>query len=330
MNPTFFSSVSTPFLTQFPKFIGPILTLATPVFWLIASLELCCVMAVMLTNRDIPSMLDDLFYSLMGIGLGYVIFQNAALWGEDLWATFGFLGGQISGISTVGFSADNIMQLGSQIFETICGAVGLGTWLNMPITTIGILISGVVIFLVFLWISVVVMLLQIEAFAAFIGGSIFLPFGAFRFTKHMIAAWVSWILGAGVQLFFTYLVLAIALPIVQTWVASLGNIVVTVGPGGLAAPASITSNVMAPGTMLAQTLVFWVLAVFLPKQARRKVDNAVSPEAGMGSFMGVVRAGFAADSGGAALVSNAVANTGAVGGAVNDTADNLRRMLLTT
>jgi hypothetical protein len=168
------------------------------------------------------------------------------------------------------------------------------------------------------------LLLLCEAFFAVIGGSIFLPFGAFRFTHQLVGAWINWILGVGVQTFAMFLVLSIALPIINGWVAALGAPVGA--PASFISPIPMTANFLNPLLVLAQAIIFWALAVKMPLIARSKVDGVISPFVG---FSGVVRSALSSINAGADSFEIPGIGSALESGA-STVADTVQAMLLTT
>jgi P-type conjugative transfer protein TrbL len=318
MDPNFFTEVLNPFTIASANWIAPILALGTPIFWMLATLELCAVFAVMLVKHDLMGMVEDLTASLIGIGLGYVIFENAAGWGIDLALTFGILGNEVGGTGFA-LNPDGLMHLGLKLATAIWSAIGYGSWLTMPVTSFIACFAGDAVFIIFAWAALKVTLLLAEAFVAVIGGSIFLPFGAFRFTHQLVGAWINWILGVGVQIFVTYLVLAVAFPLITNWVALLAG-----------SFSLITSSWIQSMIILAQAFVFWMLVVQMPKQARMMVSNAVSPFTGIGTAMGVIGAAL----GGAEAVANTAIGAAAAvmepGSLTGATQAKLNKMLRST
>jgi len=325
MNPTFFSQVIGPFTAQAATWTAPILALGTPIFWMLSTLELCIVFALMVVNHDIPGMVDDLMRSVIGIGVGYVIFENAAAWGHDLSLTITSIGAQVAGFGST-LSPDGIMAYGYTMASTLWASVSLGTFLLQPPTTIICLIVGCIIFVLFVWIAITLLLLIIEVFFAVIGGSIFLPFGAFRFTQQLVGAWINWILAVGMQTFAMYLILSIAQPLIASWVSAIGGSI-TGAPGSFISPIPYTSNFLNPFLVLAQTFIFWALAVKLPLIMRHKVDGIVSPFVGVS---GVVRSALSSAYDGADDLATPAAVSGALESGVDTVSATLRAMLLTT
>ena len=174
-------------------------------------------------------------------------------------------------------------------------------------------------FIIFAWVAIKLTMLLAEVFVAVIGGSIFLPFGAFRFTHQLVGAWINWIIGVGVQTFVTFLMLAIAFPMITNWVGLL------TGSFSL-----ITSSWIQSMIILAQAFVFWMLVVQMPKQARMMVSGAVSPFTGVGTAMGVIGAAL----GGAEAVANTAVGAAAAilepGSFTGATQENLNKMLRST
>jgi P-type conjugative transfer protein TrbL len=318
MNPTFFQQILAPFAIASASWIAPILALGTPIFWMLATLELCTVFAVMLVKHDLMGMAEDLTVSLAGIGVGYVIFENAAPWGLDLAQTFGILANETAGLGAA-TSPDGLMHLGLALATAIWSAIGYGSWLTMPVTSFIACFVGDAVFIIFVWVAIKLTLLLAEVFVAVIGGSIFLPFGAFRFTHQLVGTWINWIIGVGVQTFITFLMLSIAFPMITNWVSLL------TGSFSL-----ITSSWIQSMIILAQAFVFWMLIVQMPKQARMMVSGAVSPFTGLGTAMGVIGAAL----GSAEAVANTAIDAAAAilepGSFTGATQENLNKMLRST
>jgi P-type conjugative transfer protein TrbL len=325
MSPSFFSQVMVPFLARSASWTAPILALGTPIFWMLATLELCIVFAVMVVNHDIPGMVDNLMRSVIGIGVGYTIFENASAWGFDLARTISGMGAQVSGFGST-LSPDGIIAYGYTMASMLWSSVRLGTFLLQPPTTIICLIVGCIIFVLFVWIAVTLLLLIIEVFFAVIGGSIFLPFGAFRFTQQLVGAWINWILAVSMQTFAMYLILSVAQPLIASWVAAIGGSV-TGSPGSFISPIPYTSNFLNPFLALAQTFIFWALAVKLPLIMRDKVDGIISPFVGLS---GVVRSALASANAGADALGTPPAVSGALESGVDAMGATLKAMLLAT
>ena len=56
MNPHLLQNVLTPFATGASQWIAPILALGTPIFWMLSTIEIMCVFALMVVNHDIRGM----------------------------------------------------------------------------------------------------------------------------------------------------------------------------------------------------------------------------------------------------------------------------------
>jgi hypothetical protein len=210
--------------------------------------------------------------------------------------------------------------------STLWSSVSLGTFLLQPPTTIICLIVGCVIFVLFVWIAITVLLLIIEAFFAIVGGSIFLPFGAFRFTHHLVGAWLNWILAVSIQTFATYLILSVAQPLIAAWVSAMG-VSITGVPGSFVSAIPYTSNFLNPFLVLAQTFIFWTLAVKMPLIMRHKVDGIISPFVGVS---GVVRSALSSANAGADAMGTPGPVSSVLEGGVEALDTTLKAMLLAT
>jgi P-type conjugative transfer protein TrbL len=326
MDPQLLQSVLTPFATGASQWIAPILALGTPIFWMLSTIELMCVFVLMMVNHDIPSMTEDLVRSLIAIAVAYTLFINAADWMRN--GVIGTLiewGGLVSGFPADNLSPDGILQEGWTLAHTIFTAVGLGTALRTPLTTIVIMVLALAIFAIFTVAAVMLLKLLIDSYVVAIGCSIFLPIGAFRFTSHVIAHYVGAVLSVGLQLFFSLVILSIAQTLVAGWIFEL-----TTHAG------FITSNIEIPLQIAAEGFVFLVLLWTIPAYIGRLVVGAVIPgigASGVGSLMA------AALGGGRSAAVAAASGAGAVTSGINSAgssssqeifAANLQSMLTTT
>jgi P-type conjugative transfer protein TrbL len=318
MPPNFFQQVLTPFILAAGGWIPAILTLGTPIFWIVATLELCAALAAMVIKHDAMSIFEDVTMALLGIAIAYIIFSNGSGWGLDLVSTFGLLGNQIGGGTAGPGTPDTIMQQGFILSNNLWDAVGIGTGLTMPLTTIVVMFVAVGVFVIYAWIAVKLTMLLIETFVAVILGSMFLPFGAFYFTKRLVGAWLDWMLGVGVQIFMTYVILAIGNQLLTNW-------------EGLATSSFslITSNWTQAFIVLAQALVFWMVLIQVPKQARAMVSGVTTPFGFAQAISGVAGVAGAIFGGAEAAVAaaNAVLEPGSFTGA---TQAKLNQMLRST
>jgi P-type conjugative transfer protein TrbL len=270
MDPNLLQNVLTPIANSVAQWQAAIFALGHPIFWMLAFIELAVVFALMIINRDLPGMIDDLVRSVVGIAVGYILFQNAADWMRNgVIATFAEWGGTLSGVSVDSLSPDGILAAGWGLATTLLKAMANGHWLSMPVSDVVVLLAAIGVTLVFGWAAIMLLELQIESYVAAVGGSIFLPIGAFRFTAHVMAYYFGWILSVGVRLFLTLSLLSIAQALVQTGAAELvGNFTL------------ITGNLTIPLQILLESILFLMLLVHVPTFAGRMLVGAVMPSVG--------------------------------------------------
>jgi P-type conjugative transfer protein TrbL len=296
-SPEFFQTIISPFLNASLGWIGSIFDLASPIFWMMATVTLGWVLISGLINRDVAGMASELGMSLIAIGTAWVIFQNAARIGFAFYNTFVLLGGQVSGIPADELSPDGVMVYGAEIFTAMESAVGFGTWFLHPLGSFLITIIAIVIFLFFIAMALYLSFLVIEAYLAITGGTMLIPFGMFHWTHHFLSAWLGWIIGVSLQIFFTFLMLGIAMSMEIGWAGQLQ-----------ASSFALTSNLWVATIALAQTIVFFTLVFFIPRQARKLIIASTGP--GFGSFSAI---GAALFSGGAEVAAEGISNLAARG-----------------
>src|SRR5271156_466176 len=114
-SPEFFQTIAAAFVNSSLGWTGTIFDLATPVFWMMATITLGWVLVAGFINRDAAGMASELGMSLVAIGTGWVIFQNASRIGFALYNTFLLFGGQASGTPADALSPDGVMVYGAEI-----------------------------------------------------------------------------------------------------------------------------------------------------------------------------------------------------------------------
>jgi type IV secretion system protein TrbL len=292
-SPEFFQTIMGPFVNN-PGWFGAIYNYALPLYFMMAAVSLGFVVGYGVVTHDMAGMAADLGHTVIGIGVGWVILNNADIIGNAIYNTFVQIAGAVGGLPASALTPDGLMVYGAEMIGTMFSAVGFGTWLLHPLGAVIILLIALLIFLFFLVMAGLLMVLIIEAFFAIIGGTIFIPFGAFHWTSSFLNMWLMWIMAVSVQLFFFYLVLSIGLTMEIGWAAQLA-----------ARSTLITSNLWVAFIALAQALTFMFIATWLPLQARRMVYGS-GPSVGFGS-----------------MIRGAAAALGAAGGVAGEAASNI-------
>ena len=270
MDPNLLSSALTPIANAVAQWQSAIFALGYPIFWMLAFIELGIVFALMIINRDLPGMVDDLVRSVIGIAVGYILFENAADWMRNgVIATLMEWGGTLSGISVDSLSPDGVLASGWSLASTLLSAMAHGHWLTMPVSDLVILLAALGVTVVFGWSAIMLLELQIESYVAAVGGSIFLPLGAFRFSAHVMAHYFGWVLSVGVRFFFTLSLLGVAQKLVQGWSIEL-----------TANTDLITGNMTIPIQIVLESILFLMLLVHVPTFAGRMLVGAVMPSVG--------------------------------------------------
>jgi type IV secretion system protein TrbL len=234
--------------------------------------------------------------------VGWAILNNAPDIGNDIYNTFLLIEGSVGGVPSAALSPDGLMLWGAAMIGTMFSAVGFATWFMHPLGAILILVIALLIFVFFLIMAGILMVLTIEGFFAIIGGTIFIPFGAFHWTSSFLSMWLMWIFAVSVQLFFMYLVLSIGVNMEAGWAAQLA-----------ASSTLITSNLWVAFIALAEALTFMFIALWLPLQARRMVYGS-GPGIGFGAMIRGAASAFGAVGGIAVQAATNIAAGGAAAG----------------
>jgi P-type conjugative transfer protein TrbL len=296
MDPTLLNSALTPIASAVGHWQTAIFALGYPLFWMLAFIELGIVAAMMIVNRDLPGMMDDLVCSVIGIAVAYILFENAADWMRNgVIATIGNWGGMVGDVDPNSMNPDGILAAGWGLASTLLKAMAHGHWLTMPVSDLVILLAAAGITVVFGWTAIMLLELLIESYVAAIGGSIFLPIGAFRFSSHVMAYYFGWVLSVAVRFFFTFALLGVAEQLIQTWSLDLNANV------GL-----ITGNLTIPFQIVIESILFLMMLIHVPTFAGRMLVGAVMPSVGTsGLAASMTAAGSAASDAGQAVASAA-------------------------
>jgi P-type conjugative transfer protein TrbL len=312
MDPNLLQNALTPIASAVGQWQTAIFALGYPIFWMLAFIELGVVFALMIINRDLPGMIDDLVRSVIGIGVGYILLQNAADWMRNgVIATIAEWGGMLSGMSVTSLSPDGILGAGWGLASTLLSAMAHGHWLTMPVSDLVILLAALGVTVVFGWAAIMLLELLIESYVAAIGGSIFLPIGAFRFSSHVTGYYFGWVLSVAVRFFFTLSLLGVALTLVKAWSLELAGDMTL-----------ITANLTIPIQIFLESILFLMMLVHVPTFAGRMLVGAVMPSVGVaGLSRSMDAAGDAAGS--AAAGAGQMAATAAYNATIGKVIDEL-------
>jgi len=270
VDPNLLQNALSPIANAVAQWQTAIFALGYPIFWMLAFIELGVVFALMIINRDLPGMVDDLVRSVVGIAVGYILFENAADWMRNgVIATIAEWGGIVSGLSVTDLSPDGVLGEGWNLAGMLLSAVAHGHWLTMPITDLVTMPAAIGVAVVFGWAAIMLLELLIESYVAAVGGSIFLPIGAFRFSAHVTGYYFGWVLSVAVRLFFTLSLLGVAQSLVAAWTNQL-----------IANTGFITGNLTIPIQIVLEAVLFLMLLVHVPTFAGRMLVGAVMPSVG--------------------------------------------------
>lgn len=294
-SPTFFAQLMAPFIGASTGWAAILMPFALAFYGMGSTLTLAWIIGAGVMSRDLHGMMSDLGVALVTIGVGLVVLVNAVTIGGAFYTSIIQIAGVTGALPAAAISPDGLMALGLTLSTTIFDAVGFGTWLmHAPTATILSLI-GIAIFLFYIFMAVKLAWLIIQAFIAVTTAPLIIGFSGLRWLGSLMTAWLAWIVGISLELFFMYLILSIGLNLVALWVAELaaesGTIVL-----------SINTSLIALG----QTIVLFFLADLMPAVIR----GALFGHSGAGflGFAGAARAAVAgAVAGGAAAAAGGVA-----------------------
>jgi P-type conjugative transfer protein TrbL len=303
-------------LTQFANIIGQwqvqIFGLGTPIFWALAFIEVGLIGALAILRHDATAIVDDLVRVVIAIGVAFWLFQNGADFAKNgVVATLAVWGSMAGGVPADSLDPGSVMQNGFTLAVTLLKALASGHWLLMPVSDVMVLVCAIVISLCFAWTAITLLEVLIESYVACVGGTIFIPLAAMRFSYRFLEVWISWVISVSVRLWFTYAILGVGIHLVGIWTAQIQS-----------NASLITGNLVFPIETAIEAGIFVMMITRIPTHAGRLVSGAVT------SAFGEAMLGKTAAAAAQAAPQVAGAAARAVGQTVGDIGRTVNSMLL--
>jgi type IV secretion system protein TrbL len=234
---------------------------AEKIFFGLVLIEIIITCVHFLADQEEPMrLLAEFLKKALAFGFLYALIVNAPFWFSAILQGFAQIGGQAAGIP--GLDPSGVFENGLALFQTIYrGFASLG-WFHMTMAALIALIAGLIMFLSFALIAGQMVLAVSEAYVGIGGGVLLLGFSGSRWTIKFAEAFLGWLLGVAVKLFFLYLLVGVGLTITAGWNAALTG--------------WTTADPTLPLTIAGGALIFLLLAWTIPNTAASVVGGAVS------------------------------------------------------
>jgi len=213
-------------------------------------------------------------------------------------------GAAVTGLGDL--SASGIVVLGFDACFRTFDAIGAMGWGDTAAFGLPLALAGMGILACFAIVGILYLVRVIELYMVMYGGVLLLGFGGISFTRDIPKNYLSYMIGAGTQLFMLNVVIGFGMQLVTSWPASL-----TLD----ATPDAVLRQVLQ---LFVGSAVFAALAWSIPKVAGSLVNGAVSLGAN-DAIAPAVAAGGVAAIGAAAATGGASALAAATQGAMQAT-----------
>jgi P-type conjugative transfer protein TrbL len=274
-----------------------------PIFGTIALLAFAVSAVMSMVRRDLGAILDSLAYTIMLIAFGEWAFTNAVPWMTAVQQTFVQLGQQLTGQSPLTLTPDGVLWQGGVIALQLFAAASKRSGWLISLAQIEAFGAGVVVFVTFLCVAIMLLLCELELTAVIVLGSIVLIFSVLPWVLPSLQRYALTVLGLGVKLVALLAIVGLGLIEAAQWAHNLA----------IAAP-TITEDIKQILLPTGEAILFAAVAYFGPNM----IAGLVSGGAGLSMGLGEMFLGAAAAEGGSAARQGAQqAAQAGIGGAAS-------------
>lgn len=276
---------------------GPIISLASNLFFLLAGIELIWTgIRLALNGADIQVWAGELIQRIMFIGLFLFLLLNAGF-ANDIVTSFRQAANISAGVGAA-ITPSNVFDMG----------INLATMITQNVTisdiagSVGLIITGLIMTIAFALMAAFLLLAIVEMYILINAGVILLGFGGSMFTKDIALRFLTYTVSVGAKLFVMQLVIGLGMSLLFTQVQGFT-------PNGVSGQALV---------MLGVAITFLALVWSLPDMVQ-SIINGVA----YGGSGGIVRAAAGTIAGGAVaarIIGGAGRATFGAGHAVSEAA----------
>lgn len=205
---------------------GAVLTgYAVNLFWILAAIDFVWMaISLALNQGEFSDWAANLCRKVLVIGFFWALVQpvggvaRGVSWATDIVQSLVTAGGSANSSSGgVTATPSDVFDMGLMLCQAIAGEMGLLS----PISSLGLLIGGFVVMVVFALIAAMMLLVYIQTYIVLYGGILFLGFGGSAFSKDIALSYFRAALSAGSKLMIMILIVGIGQQILQEWTATV-------------------------------------------------------------------------------------------------------------
>ena len=188
-------------------------------FWALAFIDFVWMaINVALNPGEFSNLFSNLIRKILFLGFFLALLQNGPDWANSVISSFQQAGSSLPG-GGVGSRPSDIFDLGFSLAVKIFDKISVFS----PGDSIGYIIAGYIIMIVFSLIAAMALLITVQAAIVMFAGIILLGFGGSVFTKDISLAYFKAALSSGVKLFIMTLIVRIGVGIVENWALTFVN-----------------------------------------------------------------------------------------------------------
>ncbi|HCJ0466873.1 TPA: P-type conjugative transfer protein TrbL [Acinetobacter baumannii] len=195
---------------------GPLLTIATDLFWLLATIQFTWAMiGLAFRTNDFGTWLSTIFNQIIFICFFYWLLINSSSFAKAIVDSFRNAASSASGTSLL--KPSDFFVEGLKIVEKIFNSIS--AW--SPMDSLGMLIAAIIIMICFALICAFLVLALVEMYIVVSASVLLMGFGGSQWTKDYAIRTLQYAVSVGAKIFVLQLIAGIGLVLINDWTASL-------------------------------------------------------------------------------------------------------------
>jgi type IV secretion system protein TrbL len=216
---TVIDTVMTDYSQAAAAWVAPLTSLATNLFWSLATIQFCYAMGTLaFRGADLSEILAELVTQILFIGIFFFLVQQSSTIANDIISSFKQAASDASG--TAGSNPTQILNTGINMAQKVCNLMSITT----PGTDVFYAIAAFVVILLMAYIAALAVMVNIEAYIIVSALVLFTGFGGSRWTKEYAMRSLSYAIAIGGKLFMLNLVVGIGQQIINNQSATFSGV----------------------------------------------------------------------------------------------------------
>ena len=215
LSPTVVDDMIGKFQSSSTAWRGPLLSIATSLFWLLATIQFAWSMiGLAFRTTDFNTWISTIVTQIMFIGFMYWLLLNAATFAEAIVNSFRQAAGQASGYSF--FTPSDFFIQAWALVKNIYDQ----TSLLEPANSLGLIIAGIIIMICFALICAFLVLALVEMYIVISASVLLMGFGGTQWTKDYAIRALQYAVSVGAKLFILQLIAGLGLELMNSWMSN--------------------------------------------------------------------------------------------------------------